>query len=226
MQIELLCRTASTVAKVTLGAGESVTCEVGSMVAMTPQVVVETTSKSRGGGMMAGIRRVFSGENFFLNHFTSRVEGGEVYLAPSQLADVHHHALRGGTVVVQGSSWLASSAGIEIDTTFAGLGNALFSGESMFWVKCTGTGDLLFNSFGAIYPIDVDGSYVVDTGHIVAFEETLAFQMTKASSSFIGSFLGGEGLVCRFNGRGRVWVQSHQPDAFGRTIGPLLLPRD
>jgi uncharacterized protein (TIGR00266 family) len=96
----------------------------------------------------------------------------------------------------------------------------------MFWVKCSGTGDLLFNSFGAIYPVDVDGAYIVDTGHIVAFEETLSFEMTKAASSFIGSFLGGEGLVCRFNGRGRVWVQSHQPDAFGRSVGPLLLPRD
>jgi uncharacterized protein (TIGR00266 family) len=175
---------------------------------------------------MAGIRRAFSGESFFLNHFTSRVEGGAVYIAPTQLADVYHHSLRGGSVVVQGSSWLASSAGIEIDTTFAGIGNALFSGESMFWVKCSGTGDLLFNSFGAIYPVDVDGSYVVDTGHIVAFEETLSFQMAKASTSLIGSFLGGEGLVCRFNGRGRIWVQSHQPDAFGRTVGPLLLPRD
>lgn len=226
MLIERLCPTASTVAKITLGAGESVTCEVGSMVAMSPQVEVETTSRSRGGGMMAGIRRVFSGENFFLNHFRSRVEGGTVMIAPALLADIYHHRLSGGTVVVQGGSWLASGAGIEIDTTFAGLGNALFSGESAFWVKCSGTGDLLFNSFGAIYPIDVDGSYVVDTGHIVAFEDTLRFEMTKASSSLIGSFLGGEGLVCRFQGRGRLWVQSHQTDSFGRAIGPLLLPRD
>lgn len=226
MKIERLCPTASTVAKVTLSAGESITCEVGSMVAMSPQVEVETTSRSRGGGMMAGIRRVFSGENFFLNHFRSRVEGGMVMIAPALLADIYHHRLAGGTVVVQGGSWLASGPGIEIDTTFAGLGNALFSGESAFWVKCTGTGDLLFNSFGAIYALDVDGSYIVDTGHIVAFEDTLRFEMTKASSSLIGSFLGGEGLVCRFQGRGRLWVQSHQTDSFGRTIGPLLLPRD
>ncbi len=224
MKVDFICQHASTVAKLTLSRGESVTCEVGSMLAMSPDVHVETTSRSRSGGMLQGLRRMFSGEDFFLNHFTSSREGAELYLAPALIADIVHHPLRHGALVVQGGSWLASGPGVEIDTTFRGLGSTLFSGESMFWVKCTGQGDVLLTTFGTVYVIDVDGDHVVDTGHIVAFEDSLDFEIGKAAPSLIGSLLGGEGLVCRFKGRGRVWCQSHQPTAFGKALGPLLTP--
>ncbi|MCR4415747.1 MAG: TIGR00266 family protein, partial [Thermoguttaceae bacterium] len=148
-----------------------------------------------------------------------------LFIGPQLLGDIIHYPMRGGTLIVQGSSWLASSAGIDIDATWQGIGKALFSGESMFWVKCTGTGDLFLNSFGAIYPVDVTGGYVVDTGHIVAFEDTLEFHIGKAGKSLIGSFLGGEGLVCKFSGQGRLYCQSHNPPSFGKLLGPKLKPR-
>ena len=95
----------------------------------------------------------------------------------------------------------------------------------MFWLKCHGDGDLFLSSFGAIYEVLVDGEYVVDTGHIVAFDDTLQFSIGKASGSWIGSFLGGEGLVCRFSGQGRLLCQSHNPPSFGALLGPKLKPR-
>ena len=73
--------------------------------------------------------------------------------------------------------------------------------------------------------MDVDGEYIVDSGHIVAFEESLDFTITKAGSSWLHSILGGEGLVCKFRGRGRVWMQSHNPSSFGKHLGPKLKPR-
>jgi uncharacterized protein (AIM24 family) len=60
----------------------------------------------------------------------------------------------------------------------------------------------------------------------VAHEETLQLKIGKANESLLGSFVGGEGLVCKFNGRGRLWVQSHNPTDFGKTVGPLLPPRE
>ena len=71
----------------------------------------------------------------------------------------------------------------------------------------------------------VDGEYIVDTGHIVAFNETLNFTITKAGGSWMTAILGGEGLVCKFQGRGTVWCQSHNPSGFGQAIGPLLKAR-
>lgn len=228
MHHELLSRPAMSVAKLTLQAGESVTCEVGAMIAMSSGFTVETTTRNRGsggGGIMKGIKRMFAGENFFLNHFTANAADQTLIIGPGLLGDIMHYPMTGGNLIVQGSSWLASATGVEIDATWQGLGKALFSGEGMFWVKCSGRGDLLLNSFGAIYPIDVNGEYVVDTGHIVAFDETLQFKIGKAGKSLVGSVLGGEGLVCKFSGQGRLYCQSHNPPSFGKLLGPKLRPR-
>lgn len=227
MQHELIARPSMTVAQLTLQAGETVTCEVGAMVAMSAGLEVETTSKSRGGGggFRKGLKRMFSGESYFLNHFTAKADNQMLMIGPSMLGDIMSYPLTGGSLVVQGGSWLASDQGIEIDTTWQGLGKGLLSGESMFWVKCSGTGDVLLNSFGAIHEIEVNGEYVVDTGHIVAFEDTLQFNLGKAGASWIGSFLGGEGLVCKFKGQGKLYCQSHNPPSFGKLLGPKLRPR-
>lgn len=228
MHHELLARPAMSVAKLTLQAGESVTCEVGAMIAMSGGFNVETTTRNKGsgaGGILKGIKRMFAGENFFLNHFTSTGPDQTLIIGPGLLGDVMHYPMKGGTLIVQGSSWLASATGVEIDATWQGFGKGLFSGEGMFWVKCSGVGDLLLSSFGAIYQVDVDGEYVVDSGHIVAFEESLQFKLGKASKSLVGSILGGEGLVCKFSGQGKLYCQSHNPPSFGKLLGPKLRPR-
>lgn len=227
MQYEILAQPMASVAKLTLQGGESVTCEVGAMIAMSTGFNVETTSRNKGGGggIVKGLKRMFAGENLFLNHFTATQANQTLIIGPGLLGDIIHYPMRGGTLIVQGSSWLASATGIDIDATWQGLGKALFSGESMFWVKCSGAGDLFLNSFGAIYPVDVKDEYVVDTGHIVAFEDTLQFRIGKASKSLVGSFLGGEGLVCKFSGQGRLYCQSHNPPSFGKLLGPKLKPR-
>ncbi len=168
---------------------------------------------------------MFTGENFFLNHFTAHQNNQSLLIGPSLMGDCIHHSMRGGTMIVQGTSWLASTSTIDIDATWQGFASALFSGESMFWVKCSGAGELFLSSYGAIYPVDINGDYVVDTGHIVAFEDSLQFRIGKAGKSLVGSFLGGEGLVCKFQGQGRLYCQSHNPPSFGKLLGPKLKPR-
>ncbi len=225
MESEVEGRPSAGVARIKLGAGEAVTCEVGSMIAMTSGLTVETTSQQRGGGLTQGVKRVFGGESFFLNHFTANEADQAVLVAPKLLGDIVPHQLDGGSLIVQGTSWLASGPDIAIDATWQGFASALFSGEGIFWVKCSGTGDVLINSFGALYEVDVDGEYVVDTGHIAAFEETLSFDIRKAGESWLGSFLGGEALVCKFSGQGKLYCQSHNPPTFGKLLGPKLKPR-
>ncbi len=223
----MLCRPAATAIRFQFDQGEELTCEVGAMIAMSSGLTVNTTSKSRGGsgGIIKGLKRMFSGENFFLNHFTAQQPNQALLIGPAMMGDCVHHTLSGGTMIVQGTSWLASSGNIEIDTTWQGFTSALFSGESMFWVKCSGAGDLFLSSYGAIYPVQINGEYTVDTGHIVAFEDTLQFRIGKAGKSLIGSFLGGEGLVCKFQGQGTLYCQSHNPPSFGKLLGPKLRPR-
>ncbi len=226
MRVELLQRPGSAVARIHLEAGERFTAETGSMIAMSTDIQVETSTRSRGSqGVLAGLKRMFSGEGFFLNHYTATRGGQELILAPTLVGDLEVIELRGTNVLVQAGGWLGNTDDVGIETSFQGFGVGLLSGEGFFWVKCTGSGTVVMSSFGAIYRVEVTDSYVVDTGHVVAYEDTLQMSIGKANPSLIGSLLGGEGLVCRFTGRGTLWCQSHNAQAFGTTLGPDLLAR-
>ncbi len=236
MRFEITGGPGAAAARVKLDQGDTLTAEVGSMIAMTPGLEVSTSTATRSGGAVGqALRRVFAGESLFLNHFIAAREGQEVILAPKCLGDIRVHTLRGGALIIQAGSWLASSHGVQIDATWKGLQNALFSGEGGLWVRASGQGSVLLNAFGAIYAIDVaedgetaapEGGHIVDTGHIVAFEEGLTFRTTKAARTWGASLLGGERLVCDFSGRGKLYCQTHDPRVFGRGIGRLLRRRD
>ncbi len=225
MQTEIIHGPGASAAQVTLAAGEKVTAEDGAMISMSADMGIETTTHARGkGGLGKGLKRMFGGESFFLNHFTAGAQGGNLTLATTLAGDMQVLDLEGHRIVVQSGSFVACDQGVEMDLGWQGF-KSLFSGEGIFWLNLSGHGQTIVNSFGAIYPIDVNGEHIVDTGHIVAFEESLSFSLSKAGKSWISSFLGGEGLVCRFSGQGRVWCQSHQPQSFGYALGPLLRPR-
>ena len=212
-------------AKVSFDPNDSLTAEGGSMISMSGNLQIETTTHSKGkGSIIKAAKRLLTGESFFLNHYTANSNNCHVWLASTLPGDMMQYDLDNETLVVQGGSYVASEAGIEVDLGWQGF-KSILSGEGMFWINLKGNGKVLLNSFGAIYPVEVDGEYIVDTGHIVAFNETLDFSITKAGQSWLSSFMGGEGLVCKFHGKGTVWCQSHNPSSFGHTLGPKLRPR-
>ncbi|MEB3338616.1 MAG: TIGR00266 family protein [Leptolyngbyaceae bacterium] len=224
MKVDILHQPDSTIAHILMDAQEELMTEAGAMVAMTDMSVSTTLRKGKGGGIFGGMKRMLAGESLFLSVFRSGNGPAEIYLAPKLMGDILAYQLTETGLVVQSTGYLASTPGVNVDLGFQGL-KSLFSGESIFWLDVSGSGLVLLTSFGGIYEIDVDGEYVVDTGHIVAFEKSLSFSIQKASSSLIGSFLGGEGFVCLFKGKGRLFCQTHNPGAFGHLIGSQLPPR-
>ena len=225
MEIQIIQQPDNAVARVTLTAREELIAEAGAMIAMSEFINTSTTlRKGKGGGVFGGIKRMIAGESLFLSIFRSPRHNGEVFLAPQLMGDILHYQLRKDGLVVQATSYLASSENIEMDLGFQGF-KSIFSGESIFWLDLSGYGDILLSSFGGIYEIDVNGEYIVDTGHIVAFEKSLEFEITKPGASWLGAFFGKEGLVCRFHGRGKLYCQTHNPTNFGQLIGPLLPSR-
>lgn len=225
MEIELLHQPDSAIARVTLAAGEELVAEAGCMIAMSGFINASTTLRQgKGGGILGGLKRLVAGESLFLSVFRSPIPDGEVFLAPKLIGDILHYQVTGNGLVVQSTSYLASESDVDIELGFQGF-KSFFSGESIFWLDISGRGSVLLNSFGGIYEVDVNGEYIVDTGHIVAFEKSLSFKITKAGSSWIGAFLGGEGLVCHFQGKGKLFCQTHNPGAFGSLVGSKLPPR-
>lgn len=221
MEVEILYQPAGTAAICHMGPGDHLMAESGAMMAMKGPVDVKTTTKQKkGGNIFSGLKRLVSGESFFINHFSTNSQG-QVWLGTPLPGDILVKELHGEKLVIQGGGFLACEDGVEIDLEWQGL-KSIFSGEGLFWIKAKGQGKILLESFGFIYPVQVNGEYIVDTGHIVAFEETLDFKISKASSSWISAFLSGEGFVCRFKGTGTVWCQSHNPNAFGQELSPYL----
>ncbi|MEQ9550560.1 MAG: TIGR00266 family protein [Coleofasciculus sp. G3-WIS-01] len=193
-----------------LKTNETVLVESGAMAAMDTCIKMKSRSK---GGLMKGLGRMVSGESFFISEFTAEGKSGELYVSPGVPGDICHYYLQGNGLMIQSSGFVAASPTVEIDTKFQGF-KGFFSGESLFLIRATGTGDIWFSSYGAIIEIPVAGDYVVDTSYIVAFEDTLNYNVEMLGGlSFRGlrtGLLGGEGLVCRFNGEGRLWVQSRE----------------
>ncbi len=225
MDIDILQQPDSSIAKITLGANEELIAEAGAMVAMSDFLNVSTTLRQgKGGGIMGGLKRMLMGESLFLSVFRCYQPEGEIFLAPSLMGDMMVYQMQNNELIVQSSSYLACASGVDLDLGFTGF-KSVFSGESIFWLSITGNGPVILSSFGGIYEIDVDGEYIVDTGHIVAFEKSLDYNITKPGGSWLGAFLGGEGLVCRFVGRGKVFCQTHNARGFGRLIGSQLPPR-
>lgn len=225
MEVKIEKGPGAAAAKVTLQPNEVLSAESGAMIAMSDNLSVETTThKKNSRGIMKAIKRAISGESFFVNHFTAGSQGGTVWLGSTLPGDMFTYELNGDKLIVQAGSYVASAHDVNVEFNWQGF-KSLFSGESAFWLGVSGKGTVILNSFGAIYPIQVDGEYIVDTGHIVAFQETLNFSIGTAGSSWINSYFGGEGLICRFKGKGTVWCQSHNDNSFGSALSPSLKPR-
>lgn len=228
MHVDIQNRPASAVAVVTLEEGEQIRAESGAMLTMSPGIQIATDGPLRGaGGIMRNLKRAFlSGESFFTNTFTARGGRGEVTLAPNLPGDLAVHPLAPDhELFVQGTSYVAAPDSVEVDTRWQGFSRGLLGGENFFFLHCRGQGPVVLNAFGGIEARDLDGELVLDTGHLVAFTSGLQYDIDKAARGWIQSFLSGEGFVLRLRGRGRVYMQTRNPNDFGNKVGAMLPPR-
>lgn len=194
------------VVKAQIPANTTLKVEASAMAAMDSNVQMKTK-------MGGGFSRFLTGESLFINEFTAENGPGEIFIAPGSPGDVGHVYLEGSDVIyLQNSAYVASAMSVAVETKWQGMVKGFFSGESLFLIKCSGQGDLWFNTYGAMIEIDVDGEYVVDTGYIVAFTEGLSYNVQKVGG-LKALFLSGEGLVCRFSGKGKLWIQTRQAPA-------------
>lgn len=222
MEHEVLYRSAYALLRVKLEKGEAISAEAGAMVSMSDGIALQTTAK---GGVFSALKRsVLGGESFFLNTFTAD-EGGEVTLAPTLPGDVLTIGLRGETLYAQSGSYIASSLEIQIDTKWGGA-RTFFSREGLFLLKISGTGNVFLSSYGAIHEIELSAGqkYVVDTGHMVAWTEGVAYNV-KRVGGLKSTLFSGEGLVCELTGPGKIMIQSRSADAFLAWLIPQI-PKD
>ena len=203
-----------------LPGGECIQAEAGAMVSMSDTVEMKTEVK---GGLMKGLKRsVLGGESFFINNFEASGEGGEVTVAPALPGDIVALDMTGETLLIQSGSFLAATPDINIDTKWGGA-TTFFSREGLLLLKATGTGTIFISSYGAIRLIELGAGqrYTVDTGHMVAFDESVSYEVGK-SGGWKSTFFSGEGLVAKLGGPGRLYMQTRSPDSFIEWLTPKL----
>jgi uncharacterized protein (TIGR00266 family) len=228
MRYEIKNTPAYGLVEIELERGDEVTAESGSMVAMDPSVVIETSMGGFGRGFLgrlvalglALIRKLFGGESFFVNRFRAESKPGFVWLAPALVGDVFHVDTAATPIFIEHKSYLASHGDVDLRVRFLGC-RGIFSGEGAFFLHATGPGGVWINCFGAATQLDVDGKYIVDTGHVVAFDAGLDWRITTLGG-LKSTVFGGEGLVIEFSGKGRVWIQSRNVGALVSWVTPLL----
>lgn len=211
MQVDIHSGPSFALGEITVPPGGSVRVQAGAMAMTRGDIQMATSS---GGGFLKGLRRSLGGESFFVNDFASE-QGGVVGVAAVLPGDMTLVPLDGrGALLVQSGSWTASDAGIDVDSQWGG-GRSFFSGEGLLLLRCTGSGDLLMSSYGAIRRHDLapGEQMTLDTGHVVAFDESVQYAVRKAGS-WKSTILGGEGLVTDFIGPGRVWFQTRNVSDF------------
>ncbi|MGI6549749.1 MAG: TIGR00266 family protein [Syntrophomonadales bacterium] len=224
MNLEILHRPSYSLAVLKLNHGEGVQAEAGAMVSMTPSIKLVTEMK---GGFLGSLKRkVLGGESFFVSNYVAESGPGEVSFAPTVPGDIVGLNLKDESYFVQSGSYLAGDMSLNIDTKFGG-GRSFFSGEGLFLLKISGRGILILTSYGAILEkvLAPGEKYIVDTSHIVAFESTVNYRVKKAASGIVSSIVSGEGLVCEYEGPGKVYIQTRSTQSLINWLIPLLPPK-
>lgn len=208
-------------AVVNLQSEQAICAEAGAMVSMSANVDLHSELK---GGVFGALKRAVGGESAFVSTFTAKNGPGEVTFAPGAPGDVAGIEIQNQAFCVQSSSYLAGDVSLVVDTKFGGA-KSFFGGEGLFVLHVSGTGLLLVSSFGAIHRkvLRSGEQYVVDTGHLVAWEASMQYSLRKAAKSgYFRSFLSGEGMVAEFNGPGEILIQTRNLAAFAGLLKPFF----
>jgi uncharacterized protein (TIGR00266 family) len=128
----------------------------------------------------------------------------------------------GAEILLKSGAYLSSESGVTIDASWGGA-KGFFGGGGLILLRVSGRGKLVLGAYGALEErvLTAGQRYTVDTGHIVALEASIAFQLRK-SGGWTSAILGGEGLVCELTGPGRVLMQSRSEQAFLGWLIPKL----
>ncbi|UQA63283.1 TIGR00266 family protein [Polyangium aurulentum] len=217
--------------QVNLAPGEVIIAEAGSMVARSSNLAMEVKlNAGRNAGFFGKMKAVFiallrklvGGETFFVNHFSSP-QGGWVWLAPSLSGGIRPMQLAGNSMIFSAGAYLASAGEVDLKMRWGGL-RAILSKEGAFFIEASGNGQVFVTSYGAIEEIHCNGSYIVDNGHIVGFDSSLNFKIRSAGGGLMGFMASGEGLVCEFQGQGRIFIQTRNTSSLVDWITPMLPP--
>lgn len=211
--------------RVHLEPGQELIAEAGKMVYKSPNVNWETkmTGKGIGDKLFGALKRKLTGESLFLTHFTASGGTGEVGFAGDFPGRIQAFELNAGqSVLVQRDGFIMAEASVTLDIAFTKkIGAGFVGGEGFILQKLTGPGTAFIHGGGDFVEFELGPGEVmqIDTGCIVAFDETVTYDVQFAGGIATGIF-GGEGLfLATLTGPGRAIVQTMTLAKLRRQLG-------
>ncbi|HEV8415885.1 MAG TPA: TIGR00266 family protein [Bryobacteraceae bacterium] len=213
------------VIRIRLQPGQELYAEAGKMVYKQPQVAWETrmSGETLGDKLWGAVKRKLMGESLFLTYFRASVPG-EVGFAGSYPGRVQAFELKPGqNIFVQRDAFVVAQSSIQLNIAMVKrLGAGFFGGEGFILEQLTGPGTVFIHAGGDFveFTLGPGESLQIDTGCIVAFEETVDYDIQLAGGIRTALF-GGEGLfLATLTGPGRVIVQSLTLQKMRRELAP------
>lgn len=221
MDVEIRHNPGFGVARLLIAPGETANVEAGAMYEQSFGIQVE--SKMEGGLFGAAKRALLSGDSFFVSKF-SAPQGGWVDVVANLPGDVIvADVTPGNAMILTKGVWIASDISVDLDAKIGNSGT-FFGGEGAFLVKASGRGKVVMAAYGAIdvHSLKAGEGLTVDTGHLVAYEDSCNVKIRKISKGFMSTLKSGEGLVMDITGPGDVITQTRNPKAFMSWIVSLI----
>ncbi len=207
--------------EVELDPNEAALAEAGGMMFMEDGIEMQTifgdgSQQNTGllGSLLGAGKRLLTGESLFMTVYHNRsgakrrVAFGAPY--PGKIVPLHLAEI-GGTILAQKDAFLCAAKGVSVDIAFnKKIGAGLFGGEGFIMQRLSGDGWCFLHAGGTVVERSLAPGETlrVDTGCIVGFQPSVAFDV-----QFVGgiksALFGGEGLFfATLQGPGRVWLQS------------------
>jgi len=196
------------------------------MVYMTPHINIKTRKREEKSIWKSIKTTLLGSESFFVNEYCAEKGSGKVGFVPAPVGDIKPLEVKTGKgLILQKSSYVASTKNVHLDTEWQGFKKGLF-GQSLFMLKVSGEGQMYVNSFGAMdhHSLKSGESFIVDNYHLVAFDDTCKYDVKKFGG-LKSTILGGEGLVTEIYGPGEVYIQTKNLREFTDWIWELLHQR-
>ena len=213
------------VIRVRLQPGQELFAEAGKMVYKQTQVAWETrmTGETLGEKIWGAVKRKLMGESLFMTYFRASTPG-EVGFAGSYPGRVQAFELKPGqSIFVQRDAFVVAQSSVQLNIALVKrLGAGFFGGEGFILERLTGPGAVFIHAGGDFveFTLCAGESLQIDTGCIVAFDETVDYDIQLAGGIQTALF-GGEGLfLATLTGPGRVIVQSLTLQKLRRELAP------
>lgn len=203
--------------------GEQIFTQGGSMLWADRGIEMKSNLE---GGLLKGIGRMFSGGSLFMVDYTCNVPSSKITFGGSLPGTVFPMDLGNNGLICQKSAFLCAQKSVNLDVVFKkDIAAGIFGGEGFILQKISGTGTAFIQSFGDFQTrtLNPEEELLVDTGHIVAFDESVTYsvELVKGVKNI---FFGGEGLFfARLKGPGRVFLQTMTAGDLANDLAPFLM---